>query len=117
MGCKGSDAENHTFFENYEIFCQYFVLSVLFIWASVTVVTTFFIYLTRTCKEIPCFVTAQMILLNIVWISFTAYYSIVFMKLKEGDDLYQDQESLFWENMLATCGNVCIIMHDWIFTE
>ena len=117
MGCKGSDGENHKFVEDYEVFSQFFVLSILFIWASVTVATTFFIYLTRSCKEIPYFVTAQMILLNLVWISYTAYYSIVFMKMERGDDLYQDQEELFYENIMATIGNVSIIMHDWIFTE
>ena len=74
FGCKGDSDERESFGYVLGKVNTFVVLSFVGVSALVAVSATVYIFVKRSEKERPLFVTCQMFLLNMFWISFSAYY-------------------------------------------
>ena len=64
----------------------------------------------RICKrkQVPSFVNSQLILINFHWVSKLIYYTVMLLPIGN---------TRFLENFLTILSIMCLLSHDWIFTE
>ena len=93
-----------------------FVVASLSGFEEVLVLTaTVYIFSRRSLKTIPCVVTVQMVLLNIYSACLVAYNVIVILNLLDTNAVVASQTPT--ANLIATFGDLCFLIHDWLFTE
>ena len=81
--------------------------------AVIVVGATIYIFKNRPIKDVPCFITLQMILLNGFWLFFMPYFVLLMYQMNgEGESAKQTLVM----NLLATIGDACLLLHDWLFT-
>ena len=78
----------------------------------IAVSTTVAIYRLRAFNTVPHFVTLQMLFLNLNWPLSVAYSSVMIF---ENDKGLQNESNL--ANILATAGSLCLLVHEWLFTD
>ena len=94
-----------------------FTVSLLGVQAMLTIFVTIYLYKTRSLSHIPCFVTIQMIFLNLFWMCSATYYTLLYMKNANKENSKVEEHQTQNMNIVATCGDAFFILHDWIFTE
>ena len=86
-----------------------------------TVATTVYLFGKRNSQQRPLFVTAQMVLLNLFWMVYLAYFAIMTKREIEEDEI-TNYEAVFTEESFlaasfAATGDFVFLLHDWLFTE
>ena len=71
--CQGNTEKIQSDLQDLSLLNSIVVTSLVFIQAVISLVSTIIIFSRRTCKEIPVFVTLQMICLNIFWLLWAPY--------------------------------------------
>ena len=90
------------------------VMTVLCVAEAVIVVgATIYIFRRWTIKQVPGFITLQMILLNLYWICLWAYEGIL---IKKAVSEHKNASQTFYMNLIVTFGDLFLIVHDWLFT-
>ena len=115
--CEGSRQEIEDNFRGVSVYSTYFIMVNFFILAVGVVFTSIFICARRKSVDVPRFVILQMICLNIMWVSFFIYYYFVLggYLRTSSDQSLPEQTQL--ENIIATVGDLMMLIHDWLFLE
>jgi len=77
---------------------------------------TIYIFKKRPIKQVPLFVTIQMILLNCVWVvtvPMDVMIPSLMLNRNSGDDIAGQTQVT---NLLATLADFFLLAHDWLFT-
>ena len=93
------------------------IIAILIAIMLVTVCTTIYLFIWKMKDERPNFVITQMVFLNFYWmIYFVSFFGFLLpiMRRGDGEDNYTGSGL---ENTMATMGDVCLMIHDWIYTE
>ena len=77
--CQGNIEKIKTDLHDFAFVNSIVVTSLFFIQAIISLVSTIYIFTRRTCKEIPAFVTLQMICLNMFWLCMAPYCLRLFL--------------------------------------
>ena len=77
----------------------------------ISTATTFLLYRNRLVKEIPLFVTLQMVFLNLMWI-----LSVVDKGYVVANQVDLNREDRF-TNYVASTAAACLLIHEWLFTD
>lgn len=79
-----------------------------------SVATTLYLLIYTKFADIPRFVTVQMLLLNIAWVCLLIYNLQILMTMLQDNFMSAPVQSLSL-NFAATLGDLCYLLHDWLF--
>ena len=89
------------------------IFTIFCLFSIVTIGTAIMVFGFKSKIERPKFVTWQTIFLGIRCICFGIYLLLKYLQLETKDGENRDHIA----NALATTGDICFLLHDWIFTE
>ena len=109
--CKGSKTEIDDNLVKLQAANPYVVITMLGSVALASSFTTIFFFFKRKPEQRPTFVTLQMMSINIFWVCFVAYFALL-----TSEEIVMTEQSLV-QNLLATIGDVFLLMHDWLYIK